>query len=784
MKFRLPKWAMAIIAAILYLPLVADWCVPGVGLDLAAGWLGKIALPVPLSPIWGQVVRVVGGDVVALGCISALGAFACLIFLSAIFGDLFATMRRLAARSGAEGESCFEYSGAIATGMVMAAFVVSPGVLVAATRVGPFTLSLAISLASVAMLTHLLRKDGDFGLRACAAGALAAIGAWHDAVGIGFMVITVLLLLRKGVRHEHNLVSAIGWWVLGALIGFVLVPTLFIDTGWHGGAKVIITVAKTLPGAFFGNGMLCFGLLGVAPALALMSFIRSRRIASPRHQLMYFSVWALAVLAMLAVVIATKTLSSGQVVSRVVARVIGNAEGCRAVVSDGALDGMFTFMLPPTQRLVSVARDHEPDYGRELAAWMQGVVGGTNREDLVFAAGLGPRALIDEWAAEDMAEFKASVLTPDRYFKDAQDWFGACSELEGMRSGEPSGDYLRKFLGSQGNAIGCKLLEAGDENGAWEVFWNISDDVDHRNFSAILNILGMIERGHQATKEQTEVANRRKQEVEERLKTESRLLIAMRIGGQVYVDPSTKAKLAEAKREAAARAELSDKAKEFIEVVSKASKDAKSGERARTAIYKALSDGMVRIESVGSQLLTIDMALGDVKSAERDAIEVLRSDRRHASANAVMGSLSLAHGDYVAAERYLRKALAAGSASMLVKNDLAYVLMLMGRYDEAEPFARETVRVTPAEPNFRETLAVVLIRGGKTEEGEQELDRAMEVASKFTIPHGLKVRFELDRMWLMKAKKNFSKLKATINEMRARKDLTQEERAEIEEIRK
>ena len=83
--------------------------------------------------------------------------------------------------------------------------------------------------------------------------------------------------------------------------------------------------------------------------------------------------WALAIAVMGAVAVFSGKLNEGRVASRIVAAILANAEesGKVAVVSDGGLDELFFFMLPEKVKLISLAREREPEYGRELSEWVK-----------------------------------------------------------------------------------------------------------------------------------------------------------------------------------------------------------------------------------------------------------------------------------------------------------------------------------------------------------------------------------------------------------------------------
>ena len=398
-------------------------------------------------------------------------------------------------------------------------------------------------------------------------------------------------------------------------------------------------------------------------------------------------------------------------------------------------------------------------------------------EDLVFAAELGPCALIDEWAKIDKAGFEAKVATVADYFPTRAKWDEARAMV-----GCCSGEYLRRLMGVTGNALGCRALEAGKKDEAWSIFWEIMGDVDRENYAAVLNLIGMANRGYDAGKRAIEFVQRRRTEIEGRLKTPERIFAAARAGGRLYADSEDVAQYERKRREEAAKRGLSAEARAFVATVVAASKDPKKGKTAQEAIHKAIREGKVRADAVGGRLIAIDLALGDFESAEKDAIDVLRLDRHESTANAAIGSLAVARGDYGRAERYLRRAVATGKASVGAKNDLAYALMKLGKFDEAEPFAREAARTLGESWAVRETLAAILIRKGKTEEGERELNKAEELAAKAGIPKGKVASFAIDRARLYKAKGNETAFNVAVRLLKGRKDLTDEQREEVRGI--
>ena len=338
---------------------------------------------------------------------------------------------------------------------------------------------------------------------------------------------------------------------------------------------------------------------------------------------------------------------------------------------------------------------------------------------------------------------------------------------------------MRRLMAVCGNALGCALIERGDLKDAWAIFKAIVDEVEPGNYAAYLNLLGMVQRGFAASKDEVADLTKRRQQIEKNLKSWEQILGAARSGGRLYADPEDVAKYEKAQKEMAANRELSPEAKALVEAVAAAPKDAERGRAAQEAIHKAIREGKVRTDRIGGRLIAIDLALGDRENAEKDAIDVLKLDRHEPTANAALGSLAMERGDYERAERYLRRAIATGKASAGAKNDLAWTLYRLGKLDEAEPFAREAVRALGGSWAARETLAAILIRADKTEEGERELAKAEELAEKAGVPKGRIVSIEIDRARILKAKEDYEHLKMAMRKLRARKDLTEEQKAEV-----
>ena len=745
---------MALAAAAIYMPFVSGRCVPEEGLHLAVGWLGLTPLPVKSFPLWGWLVRKVGADPLALGCISMASAILCVALVASVTSGLMALAVWKARKKGAKGANEFAFAEPAAVLLACASFVFTPGLFETATRIGPLMTALLPPLLAMALIVRFTERH-------------AADGSW------------------SGLRLA-------GWLPLAAVVLPILVYVAF-ETFVARHYFLCVALAP----------LAAFAFCGFLPLFVVAWLVRQRRIARLAWQGVAFGVWALLAAILATLTFADGRLDRGHVAYALARRIVGESAGYRAVVSEGDLDDMLLLMLPCNRRLIALARDGDPAYGRDLAKWVSDlvVVGSPSRtaegknsavhcttttnnydSDLLFAAELGPTALLDEWCRTDRKGFEAAVLTPARYFRDENGWREACGELVGCDSDEPLNEALRRILGAFGNNLGCDALESSDDRTAWRIFWKVLFEVEPDNAAAAVNLTGMLERGFAVRKDDADRARARRKSIEETLKSPTRIVRAVRAGGRVFIPPEARARYEAERREARKKAESSPKAREFLRSVVHAAKDADGGRAAREAIRKAVSDGLVRLETVGGQLIAIDVALGDSEGAEKDAIRVLRLDRHDPVANAVMGTLNGSRGDYVAAERYLRRAVRSGRASVAAKNDLAVTLVRLGRIEEAEPFAREAVKAAPDDWNFRETLASVLIRSGRTQEGAKELDAAVELAEKAGVASGSVFALELDRAMLLKAKNDGERFKILMRQLKGRSDLTAEREAEIRRI--
>ena len=724
--FQFPvKTAVIGLAAIVFAPFVIDWVSPGAGTHCAVGALGigNWGSGVRGWTVWGWLVGRIGKDVVGLGILSMAGALISVGLIAQIVGDMFDMAIRRGKQLGVQGEG--EFAGLRNTAVVIGAlaFALTPGFLRAATRMGPLMPGLVAPLGALAILVWLLARGGD--------------------------VVEIVTRFKRC------------WYLV--LLAFILVGYSIWE--WWPMKRVLLSEWMSFT---------AFALVGMIPALTVAAVMRMRWVVNRTALVCIFGAWALAVASL--GLAAGLAFDRGRDANRVTAAIIENLEGRGkvAVASDGMLDDLFFFMLPEKIKLITLARDHDPAYGRELAAWV-----GERGEDLAFAAELGPAALIDEWQKTDKAGFEAAVATFASYFPTVEKWREACGIV-----GDEA--YLRRLMGRAGNALGCTLIERGDLAAAWAVFKEIGETVDCENYTAFLNRVGMLERGYKVAKSEADEVTRRCGEMAKRLGTTDMILAAAASGGQLYLDPESVARREKARIERMRNRELTNREKALVAALTEPPESVEACKIARATVERGVKDGVVRVDRVGHQLITLDFGIGDWELAERDAIRVLREDRHHATANAAMGAINGSRGDYEAAERYLRRGMReeGRGKSAIVLNDLAFTLARLGRAKEALPLAREAVAATPGNWNFRETLAYALIRAGEAEEGERELARAEESAEKAGRAKGEIVRFEIDRAWIFAAKGDKLHRNISVRGLRGRQDLTASQRRELDEIAK
>ncbi len=147
---------------------------------------------------------------------------------------------------------------------------------------------------------------------------------------------------------------------------------------------------------------------------------------------------------------------------------------------------------------------------------------------------------------------------------------------------------------------------------------------------------------------------------------------------------------------------------------------------ARQAFLSALS---LRpgLPTIRDEVLKLDHRLGDAASAEVHARELLRTDREHALANYLLGTILQRRGETEAAADLFRRSVQR-KPTALALNDLAESLRRLGRLPEAETAARQALELAPKFGLAWDTLACVLLDLRRSDEAVQAARKAVSLA--------------------------------------------------------
>lgn len=173
------------------------------------------------------------------------------------------------------------------------------------------------------------------------------------------------------------------------------------------------------------------------------------------------------------------------------------------------------------------------------------------------------------------------------------------------------------------------------------------------------------------------------------------------------------------------------------------------------------------IPGVKDMILQLDIEMNDQSAAELHARQVLRTNRKHALANYVMGSLRLQEGEYGEAEDFLRRSVAANPSSAAL-NDLAEVLRRIKKLDDAEHFARESIKKNPDLYVAWETLGAILLEAGKNlDEAESAVNMALKLYKEDPRIKITLARIQHRRGSIEKARETLSQVKAEQSKLTA-----------------
>lgn len=191
----------------------------------------------------------------------------------------------------------------------------------------------------------------------------------------------------------------------------------------------------------------------------------------------------------------------------------------------------------------------------------------------------------------------------------------------------------------------------------------------------------------------------------------------------------------------------------------------KSHERAARESFIRAASLRPDIMGVKDSILQLDISMNDQVNAELHARQVLRSDRKHALANYVLGSLRLQEGSYGEAEGFLRQSITT-SPSAAAHNDLAETLRRIRKFDDAEAQARAACKLSPDLYIAWETLAAVLVDANrKLEEAEQSVRKSIQLEESDLRPHITLARILLKKGEVERARETIHMLRSRQKEL-------------------
>lgn len=509
--------------------------------------------------VWGLLVDWIGWNAPGLELVSMIGAVACSLVIVGCVEDFYHYVIGKVRLRRAPGTYRFEGVTSCVSVLVVAAFLLTPGNLVSATRIHPLMVAMLLPLLAVWIIVRRV---------------YAARNALRGGSGNGLCLMAFALVLL-----------AAGLWEFVSM-----------------GRLICLAALKSLA---------VFLLIGVAPLLLLAVLIRRRQSIDVSGLTVYFVGWImlLAYSGMTGYVRSREGLD----VARIARQVVAGAESCEAIVSTGQFDDLFLFLKPPNQRLISYAYDTDGERRRSLVEWTKE----RGLENLVWAAEIGPRFFVDAWRQSDPTGCVRRVRTPDSYFPTVADWRSACQMLGERKSVVERGDWLLSLISSTGNGLACRYLDAGKEREAWNLFWIIIEKVDRCNCTAIANLYAMIRRGYRPSPEEQDWLDKLNREVVTQYRTPRALLKEAFAGGRVYIKSAGRS----ACQNQSTVFDVSggfERENELIGAVSSAPDEILSAEKARAAIRRGVESGLARPDRLRQQLVRLDLLLGDEEAAERD----------------------------------------------------------------------------------------------------------------------------------------------------------------------
>ena len=228
--------------------------------------------------------------------------------------------------------------------------------------------------------------------------------------------------------------------------------------------------------------------------------------------------------------------SRGEFADRIAEKMIDELNGRHWLVSTGELD--YHLKLVAARRgypleIISLQRDLDKDYLRHLAARVrEQKLGGDQCEELAMSLDLGLLPFVQDWMKNDpkVGAELAVFGSPDLWYfgghepksgfllfggdADADSpsalerWDGVKKMLEAdednwgsyrlWKDSDPVNRMrleLRRHLGMVANVRAAALQDAGDDDGAYELYRLVYDEIDHDNVCVLFNLFEMAGKG-------------------------------------------------------------------------------------------------------------------------------------------------------------------------------------------------------------------------------------------------------------------------------------------------
>lgn len=745
-------------------------------LHLASEWVGQLPLEVPLFPVWGKLtfwISLLGGNVLLnLKLLSFVFYILDGLLVFFTVRNFFSIAVKRAERQAIFEEAHYEGLESIAATISTLAFLVTPAFATAAFSVSPIFVAIFFSLLALFFLSLLVKADkiAKFYTFVFLAGLFSSAGLWHGIIGVAYFPLILLALISPPIRKG----IAISQTCLIALVGFILgaatLPYFVMSNPLSDSIRIIAISVHSLPwGLFFPGSIVCF-LLMILPLFTIFNFTMTGRIRPIVLRRGFFGVWGFAVGIAFVAAVASIVIGEKSAGEKFVDGVLDSLGSRKVVISDGAFDDLLRFKLPKDVILVSLEAD--ADVPSKLISEI-------SDEDVKFAADLGSRAFVEEWllrvpnavekaiiiSAIELPTHKQSHLIPlgwcwsgttiekkinavelyKRYWQP--NWNKIAGSVQGNSATKW---YMRRVFAVQGMKI-ASLLEATQHRKEAEEIKNfIAKNID-ASFSAEEVRRKMMDRARLASSVQklVELDNMNEYAKAERI---------------FEIEDSI---IPELERS------IGDEASWLIHVYKgelALKKGAEFREVARDEYRAAAVDYHSDLNAVAGKLLILDANLRDEEGTYKDALGILRRDRKNKMAAAIMGNMAAMNGDNEKAEKYLRRAVEGEGLIMLEPlNDLAEVLARRGKLDEAREISDKVMSANDGNWNFVETHAAILLRLGNLEEGEKALLRAQELAKAAGQYEIAKNILDIDRARVLKLKENGLEYRVYLRSLKERK---------------